>query len=179
MTVRFLAAPWSPTLRAVSFLGAVGLCVLSYAAYRAIPKAAGFIHWFGLGVALIPLLALLACILFVVRGYTVSRDLLCVQRLCTATTVSLTGLQRVWHDDNVCKGSLRVVGNGGLYAFSGWFYSRRLGRFRLFVTDFRNSVVLKFADRVVVISPAAPLAFIEHLTRILPGVCLGPEDTAS
>jgi hypothetical protein len=79
----------------------------------------------------------------------------------------------VW-DPQACKGSLRVIGNGGLFSFTGLFYSKALGRFRLYATDFSRSVVLTLADRVVVVTPAAPHAFVEHLRQRFPGAETGP-----
>lgn len=175
MTRHFYSAPWSTSLKVSSLLGTIVLGGVSYAAYRSIPTSAGFTHQFGLGVALIPLIVLWLSILFIVRGYTVDSSGLSVKRLLTATRIPLMELRRVWADANVCKGSVRVFGNGGLFSFSGWFYSRRLGRYRLFATDFRNAVVLRFPDRAVVISPETPGALIEHLLQVIPGVHVGHE----
>jgi hypothetical protein len=179
MDRHFHAAPWPLSLKIVSFLGTAVLCGVSYAAYRAIPTPTGFTHNFGLGVALIPLAVLIGAVFFIVSGYRIDSNELTVERLLTSTPVPLSGIVRVWADPLACKGSLRVFGNGGLFSFSGWFYSRRLGRYRLFATDWRNAVVLKFSDRVVVVSPAAPQAFIEHLKHIIPGLHVGPEESGA
>ncbi len=175
----FRAARWTTSLKVVSLAGTLVLGGVSYAAYRAIPTPAGFTHYFGLGVALIPLVVLASAVLFIVNGYTVDSSELFVERPFTSTRVPLDGLVRVWTDPNVCKGSLRVFGNGGLFSFTGWFQNQRLGRYRLFATDSRNGVVLKFTDRVVVVSPAAPQAFIDHLRHLIPGLHVGPEDRES
>ncbi len=177
MTSHFHPAPWSTSLKVISLLGTIMLCGVSYAAYRSIPAPVGFTHQFGLGVALIPLIVLLASFLSIVRGYTVDFSELSVERLLTATRIPLLGLTRVWADTAVCKGSVRVFGNGGLFSFSGWFYSRRLGRHRLFVTDFRKAVVLKFPDRAVVVSPEVPQVFIDHLLQVFPGLHVGPGES--
>jgi len=171
----FRAAPWSTALKVMSLLGTVVLCAVSYAAFRAIPTPTGFTHHFGLGVALIPLVVLIASLFFVVRGYSVDARHLIVERLVTTTRIPLAGLTRAWIDPSACKGSIRVFGNGGLFSFSGWFYSKRLGRYRLFATDFRHAVVLGLPRGNVVISPAAPHAFIEHLQRVVPGLHIGAE----
>ncbi len=176
---RFHAAPWPTSLKVVSLLGTIGLGAASYVAYRAVPTPLGFTHNFGLGVAAIPVLVLLSSLFFVVSGYSVDPTRLSVERLITSTSVPLAGLTHVWFDPNVCKGSIRVFGNGGLFSFSGWFYSKRLGRYRLFVTDFRKAVVLSFPTRNVVISPAAPQAFIEHLHHILPDLIVGRDESSA
>jgi hypothetical protein len=175
MTHHFRVAPWSTALKVLSLVGTVVLGAVSYAAFRAIPTSTGFTHNFGLGIALVPLAVLIASLFFVVRGYSVDATHLVVERLFTATRVPLTGLTRVWIEPHACQGSIRIIGNGGLFSFSGWFYSKRLGRYRLFATDFRNAVVLAFPRENVVVSPAAPHAFLEHLHHLVPGLPLGSE----
>lgn len=171
----FQVAPWPTSLKVVSSLSTVVLVGFSYAAYRAIPTPRGFTHDFGLGVAAIPLALLVGTLLLVVRGYRVDSNELQVERLLTTTRVPLAGLTRVWAEPTVCTGSRRVFGNGGLFSFCGWFYNDRLGRYRLFATDWRTAVVLQFSDRVAVVSPAAPHAFVEHMHRIIPRTHGGPE----
>lgn len=171
----FPAAPWAASLKTVSLLATLMLAGVGYAAFRAVPYAGGFTHNFGLGVALIPPGIGLGAIFFIVRGYAVDAHELAVARLVTTTRIPLAGLQRVWADPGVCKGARRIAGNGGMFSFTGWFENERLGRFRLFVTDFDKGVVLRFSDKTIVISPASPQAFIEHLRRLAPGVQVGQE----
>lgn len=173
---RFAAAPWPTVLKVMSLFGTIALLIATVAAYRAAPDAPGFTRNFGIGVAAVPLLLLVTCVLFVVRGFTVDREQLAVERLLSATRIPLGDLTRVWIDPSISKGSLRVMGNGGLFSFSGWFYHRGLGRYRLFATDLRYAVVLRFRRRVIVVSPAAPQAFVEYLREIVPGLQIGPEE---
>jgi hypothetical protein len=50
------------------------------------------------------------------------------------------------------RGSLRLFGNGGLFSISGWFWNRRLGRFRAYATDQDRAVLLRYqnGDQIVV-----------------------------
>jgi len=63
----------------------------------------------------------------------------------------------------VLRGSIRLFGNGGFFSFTGVFQSRKLGRYRAFVTDPARCVILRFTGRVVVVSPADPEAFIRDV----------------
>lgn len=170
----FPAAPWPTSLKLVSALGTVAILAASYAAYRAAPIAPGFTRNFGIGVALIPMTILAGAVIFLVKGYTVNVGELAVERLLSVTPVSLNGLRRVWSEPRACGGSLRIFGNGGLFAFTGWFYNKKLGRFRLFATDFSRAVVLQFPHRVVVVTPADPQAFITYLLREYPDIEVTP-----
>jgi hypothetical protein len=174
MRLHFPAAPWPVSLKAISILGTVALLATGFAAYRAVPTPSGFTHQFGIGVALVPVAILLGAIFFMVSGYAIEGNDLFVERLFTSTRLSLAGLDRAWIEPAVCKGSLRIYGNGGLFSFSGLFYSKRLGRYRLFATDFSHAVVLIFPDRTVVITPVTPHAFIEFLRHRFPNLDTTP-----
>ena len=167
-TRHFDPAPWSTALKVTSSLGTVLVLGVGIAAYRAIPTPAGFTHHFGLAVALVFPVMLVFCLLFTVNGYAVSPSHLEVVRLLWSTKIPLAGLSRVWIEPSVCKGALRIFGNGGLFSFTGLYQNSRLGRFRLFVTDFKQPVVLSIAGRTVVISPASPQAFVEHIHDLFP-----------
>lgn len=170
MKRHFAVAPWPATLTLVSLLGTLVLGGVGYAAWRAIPVPDGFTHGVGMGVALVPGAVILGALLAMVRGYALDRDELQVRRLLTTTRLPLALLRAAWADPAACRDSIRVAGNGGLFSFTGWFRNPRLGRYRLLATDPRQGVVLQFQDRVVVISPAAPAAFLEHLRRLKPGL---------
>jgi hypothetical protein len=127
----------------------------------------------------IPPLVILGGVLFVVRGYQLAPGELRVHRLLWATRIDLAGLDRAAADPSAMDGSLRIFGNGGLYAVTGLFQNRTLGRYRAFVTDKRRSVVLHFPDRTVVVSPEDPFSFLHQLRAGVPGVEIaGPPHSA-
>jgi hypothetical protein len=157
----------------MSVIATAIVLAVSYAAVRAIPPS-GFAHKFGIGVACFPPAVLVGAALFIVRGYEVDRDFLRIERLLWPTVFRLDGITRLWQDPAVLKGSLRLFGNGGLYSFSGVFYSKRLGRYRLFATDWRNAVVLVLPERIVVVTPADASSFVESVRALFPHVVVGP-----
>lgn len=165
----FPAAPWSKLLKAVSAVSTLVLLAVTYAAWRAAPPGlTGLAHVVGIAVACIPFAVALIALLFVVVGYEVDANELRVRRLLWTTTLRLKGVNHLWQDPEVVKGSLRVIGNGGLFSFSGVFWSKRLGRYRIFATDLKRCVVLVPTDRVVVVTPADPDAFIQHIRTLFP-----------
>ena len=110
------------------------------------------------------LLALVVgCALFTIRGYTVTPDAILVQRLLWAIRVPLADLQSVQFGPIRPRFNIRI-GNGGFFSFSGWNYNPRLGLYRVFVTDHRRIVLLRYPNRNVAISPAAPEEFVHDLT---------------
>ena len=164
----FAAAIWPTALKVSSALGMVLLVGIGIASYRAIPVPTGFTHYFGLGITLVLPAILVVSLLFTVGGYVVTSTDLAIQRLVWATHIPLHGLRSVSLEPAICKRSVRIFGNAGLFGFTGLYQSSRLGRFRLFGTDLSHAVVLDLPDRTVVITPAAAQAFVDHIHRIIP-----------
>jgi hypothetical protein len=171
---RFRVADWPTGLKVSSILGSLLVPVLTSLAFRAVPAVPGFTRDFGIVVAATLPTALLLCLAFVVTGYAVDRHTLYVRRLLWSTRFPLAGLRRVYPLSGLCKGTLRVFGNGGLFAFTGLYRNRELGLFRLFATDLRHSVVLVLPKRTVVVTPAEPTEFVRYLHRWFPDSNEGP-----
>jgi len=77
----------------------------------------------------------------------------------------LAGLIAAERDPQVLKGARKVWGNSGLGAIRGSFRSKRLGKFEAFLTDTEHAVVLRWPDKVLVVSPADPEFFIYSARR--------------
>jgi hypothetical protein len=174
VNARFPAASWPASLKAVSTIATIVLFAVFYFGRRTLPNdpvglalkpAALYIPFVLIGVAL----------LFIVSGYEVDRRQLSIGRLLWSTVIPLQGLTRVWHDPEAMRRSLRVIGNGGMFAISGIFQSKTLGRYRAFVTDPQSAVVLVLLNRTVVISPEDPEAFVDYVRYLHPSVEGKPE----
>jgi hypothetical protein len=114
--------------------------------------------------AALPLVVVVGAALFMVRGYVVTADEILVQRPLWSTRFERSRLQSATIDPDALRSSIRLFGNGGLFSFTGVFRSPKLGRYRAYVTDPARCVILRFADRVVVISPADPAAFVRDVS---------------
>jgi len=101
--------------------------------------------------------------LFAVRGFEIHRHELRIQRLLWQSRLSLKGLISAKADPHAMKGSIRLFGNGGFYAYTGLFRNRLLGNYRAYITDPSRCVILKFHHRTVVISPDQPETFVRCL----------------
>jgi hypothetical protein len=154
-------APWSTSLIVLSVLtivvclGATAGAWLSLAGKHP-PGAIGC-------ASLLPLVILFGAAPFTIRGYSIASDCILVHRLLWSTVLPRAGLESASVEPNAMRGSLRTFGNGGAFSFTGFYYSKRLGSFRAYVTDLRRTVVLRYANRRVVLSPAAPEDFVYDL----------------
>jgi hypothetical protein len=154
---RIYKAPWGFGLTAVSTLVtllAAGILLASVFT-ETMPAAAGW---------LAPLLVS-GTVPFVVRSYRIEAGEIRIRRLFWETRLEILTLAAAEFQPGAMSKSLRICGNGGAFSFTGWFWNRRLGKFRAFVTDFRRTVVLRFPEKTVLVSPDAPEDFVRELNR--------------
>lgn len=169
-TVHF-RAPWGALLTATSLASAALLAGLAILCHSTLPPTLEFAR-FAAGV--LPLLVVLGCVPFMVRGYVLTERELIIQRLGWTNRWPLAGLTLAEVDPDALKKSLRLWGNGGLFSFSGWFRSKKLGLYRLFGTDPKRSVVLRFAGRTIVVTPDQPGEFVAEIRRRAPALTAPP-----
>lgn len=161
--IRF-GAPWGRELRLTTavtllLLGAVFLTGLWNLICGAASAAWALIS--------VPVAIVLATLPFMVRGYELSEGAIKVRRLGWQTVLPLAGLKSVSGQADAMQGTLRLLGNGGLFSFTGEFWNRRLGRYRALATDPRRAVVLRYPRRTIVITPHDPQQFIVRARTLL------------
>jgi serine/threonine protein kinase len=152
-------APWSQGLVLASLLCA-GVCL--WPAFELFKQGGGS----SLLVGSLLVALTIVCALFAIRGYTITADAILIHRLFWATRLPLAGLKSARFEIGATQWGIRA-GNGGFFSCTGFRYNRRLGFYRVFVTDGARTVVLRYANRTVVVSPADPEAFVRDLA-ILP-----------
>jgi len=131
---------------------------------HAIPRPYGTLAGFG---AVVILLALVT-IIFAPRAYDIDGRTLHVRTLATRFAFDLT---RLWEasersgNEVFSGGTLRTFGCGGFFGYFGYFWNPDWGRFLAFATNREELVVLRFRDRVLVISPHGRQSFLQEAQR--------------
>jgi hypothetical protein len=146
-------APWGGSL----------ICISAFATFVCVAAAIYLALRGSVWMALFPLAIVFGGVLFTIRGYSVSSDMLLVHRLWWSTRLSLCHLHSAQVEPRAMRWSIRTFGNGGLFSFTGWYYNRLLGAYRAFVTDPNRAVVLELGRRSVVVSPSVPEDFVRDL----------------
>ena len=157
-------APWG---RSVFLATAVSVAVLLAVALAALAVGPRQLPLWRVAMVGAPLALLAAALPFMVRGYILTEDAIEVRRLGWSTVLPLAGLSAVTGEPQALRGSLRLFGNGGLFGISGWFWNRRLGRFRAYATDPDRVVLLAYRDgRKVVVTPGDVQHFIVRVRTL-------------
>lgn len=158
-------APWGPLLFAMSALFDIVLVAVVFTAFI-VPPEGDETLWYAVMVGP-PIAGMMIAPLFMIRGYVLRGDTLVVERLGWATTIPLATLVDATADTEATRGSWRTFGNGGAFSFTGWYRSKTLGTYRMFGTDMKRSVVLRFSDRKpIVVTPGDPAAFTQAVRAI-------------
>ena len=151
-------APWSTSLKATTAFVYVLLFVINAVAiYKGAPMPVMLI---APGIAL---LTVGITALFIIRGYELTRDELLIPRLIWTNRIPLASLSDALIDPKAAYGSIKLCGNGGLYCFCGWFWNRRFGTYRVFATNFANTVVLTIAGKTILVTPDDPTGFVKAI----------------
>lgn len=164
LTVAEFSAPWSRSLRLLTTSSVVVLLTVALVGLLLGPRQPLVGRLATVGA---PLVVLLGTLLFMVRGYVLTESGIEVRRLGWSTDLPLAGLVAVNGEPQGLRGSLRLFGNGGLFAISGWFWNRRIGRFRAYATDPERAVLLRYRDgKKVVVTPDDVQHFIVRVRSL-------------
>jgi hypothetical protein len=160
--MRVYQAPWGKLLKwssASLVVLAVVMCGGMSLLFAGIPGWGGFLACWALP------LVVLGCLLFMIREYAITEDAILIRRLFWTTRLERAGLKSAEVTPKAMGKSLRTCGNGGAFSFTGWYWNKKLGHYRAFVTDLNRTVVLRFEKGTVVVSPDEPEDFVDELTR--------------
>jgi len=157
-------APWSRSLYVVTTLSVAALLLVLLVGLTIGPRQ---LPAWRAGMVGVPLVVLLGTLPFTVRGYVLTDECIEVRRLGWRTVLPLAGLVAVSGEPEGLQGSVRLFGNGGLFGITGWFWNRRIGRFRAYATDPGRAVLLRYRDgRKVVLTPHDVQHFIVRLKTV-------------
>lgn len=163
-TPHYYRSPWAVSVKITTAASCVLLIGMAGWGLFGTPD---FIPVRDLPMVILPLCILFGGMLFVIRGYELTPDVLYVKRLLWRTPIDLAGLVAAEADPQALSKSFRTFGNGGLFSISGRFWSRKLGHYRAYAMDPANSVVLKLTDRVVVVTPHDPRHFVHNIKQLI------------
>jgi hypothetical protein len=88
------------------------------------------------------------------RGYTITTEALLIRRAIGNVTIPLAAITEVRAATLAdLSGAIRLWGSGGLFGHYGAFRTSRLGRCTWYVTDRDRCVIVRTAQKTIVISP--------------------------
>jgi len=111
--------------------------------------------------ALIMLIILIFCYLYAPTSFEISDSRLIVYRNYGKIEFNhITGCRAI---EKKVPFTIRLWGNGGVFAGTGIFWKRLYGVFRMYITHAKQSefVVVETVRQIIIISPENPKVFIE------------------
>jgi hypothetical protein len=128
-------------------------------------KRSGAVRAILLATGSLLLVCLVGSVLLKIRGYELTPSYLVIKYGFSGRKIPLADIREVSVQPNALGGSRREAANGGLWSFLGSFYSPRLGQFRGYVSDPRNTVVITLPEQTIVISPDDPNRFMQAVKK--------------
>jgi PH (Pleckstrin Homology) domain-containing protein len=98
------------------------------------------------------------------RGFTVEAGVVRVERPLRPVEIPLREVREVnVLPEGGMRGVLKTFGSSGAFGHVGWFWSRRLGAFRMYATRSKRLVRLVAGKRTFVLSPEPLDRFVEEV----------------
>ena len=170
-------APWGPPLVIVTSLSFVLFCGVAVLGIIGGLTDDPAIPLF----VTLPSILLLALVAhgYYIRGFTVTPDALVVRRFARDISFPLSQLQSVDIDPTAMRRTCPMP-NGGLFSFGGpGCRNKKLGKYIAYAADFKRCVVLRFANRTVVVTPDSPERFVGAIEDAQPNIRLVSSEAAS
>ncbi len=104
-----------------------------------------------------PLILLIFGLNLLVRGYRLEPGSLIIRRVGGSKRFDLSTLVSAIADPSAMNGAMRYLGQ---------FQNDKLGDFRAFGADPKRSVVLRFKNQIVVVTPDRPEDFVNEITKM-------------
>ena len=83
----------------------------------------------------------------------IDRNALTIGRRMNPVEISLGDIVRVERvESKVVRRSMRTMGNGGMWAYTGKYYHREIGNYQLFATEMRNLLLIETDKQKYVVS---------------------------
>lgn len=101
------------------------------------------------------------------KNYFITESHLVISAPSKKIVVPLSSLREVRRlDKKELKGTVRMKGIGGLFGFTGKFYSKNLGSFEGYFTN-QNNLVMVRCEKTYIISPDNPSLFLDKINSII------------
>ncbi len=87
------------------------------------------------------------------RTLMIDRNTLTIGRRVKPVVISLGDIRRVERvESKIVRRSMRTMGNGGMWAYTGKYYHREIGNYQLFATEMRNLLLIETDKQKYVVS---------------------------
>lgn len=157
------SASWGTALKLMTGFFFVFFAVIVAVIFSPLGPSAHWVQW---AIIAAPVTISLISAFYMVRGFWLRGRTLGIRRLGWTKEFDLMNLRSAQTDPDALRGSVRLFGNGGLFSFTGWYRNKKLGVYRAYVTEARRSVILRFTDKTLVVTPDETERFVSEITAV-------------
>lgn len=120
--------------------------------------------WMIAAISLVPVAIIYFTRALAPRGFALNDIELVIDRPMNPIKIPLTSVTQVRRlEDTETKMALRLMGASGFYGHYGWFWNKRLGKFRLYAGRFNDLVLVRSGTTLFILGPEDTEAFTAHL----------------
>lgn len=148
---QYFDASWSPQVTLFSAIVCAALVGMTMA--------------FGGWARMIAVIVLGVSATMTVQGYELDDDRLRIRFFLFPLSYDLSHLNDAAVNPQILRNTTRFLGVGGLFGFSGIFWSSTLGMHRVFGTHEDHAVILNFGGKTIIVTPDRPDAFVDALQK--------------
>lgn len=101
---------------------------------------------------------------------TIHQDALEIYRTANTITLKYTDIKKIeLLNDNDMRGTIRTLGNGGIYGYTGKFYNRKFGTMTWYCTKRKNYILIELNNlKKIVFTPDNPKEVLTDLRNNVP-----------
>lgn len=156
-------APLSELIRCGTLMVLVLWTVMIVIRLTFLPDRVAWVRWL---VGAIGILIPVVFWLWKIREYRLEDGHLIIQQGGWSDRLPLAELKEFCADPKAMKGIKQIFGNGCMFAIYGFYWNKTLGYFRVYASDLKRAVILRFSHRTIVISPDSPEDFLRALEQL-------------
>jgi hypothetical protein len=121
--------------------------------------------WLTAVIGVVLIILFIGCYLFMPKSYTLNDGNLSIQRLKGDAAFSISEIASAKAITKIDMGvTIRIMGNGGIFGYTGFFTNKTFGRMNWFVTDKDKMIIIALTNgKHIVISPDDTEGFLKSI----------------
>jgi hypothetical protein len=120
-----------------------------------------------MAIGILLLIVYVGCYLYMPLHYSINKSTLSIARKINTTHYNIADINTIQATSKKEMGFvLRVMGNGGIFGYTGYFNCKSIGRMLWYVTNTQELILIKFINgKSICLSPSDAAGFVEAINK--------------